>query len=247
MSAVEKQLVSANQPLYLVARDQLITSLAQGIYAPGSALPAEKTLAQLYGISVGTLRKAVDELVNEGLLLRQQGRGTFVASHDRDRLLYYFFHIVRIGGHKDSYPIVTLNKFSRGRADAKSAGLLNIAVGAPVVKIRNVQRLENQPLIVDDITIAQSSFPDLTEQTVAKRPGTMYQLYQEEFGLTVADTVERLRAVSAPPNIAGLLTVDPGAPLLRTERLAVGYEREPIELRISHVDTRTHEYFNDRS
>jgi len=246
MSAIEKQLGNAGQPLYLVARDQLITSLAKGDYPPGSALPTEKTLATLYGISVGTLRKAVDELVSEGLLIRQQGRGTFVASHDRDRLLYFFFHIVRIGGHKDSYPVVTLNKFSRSKADAKAADLLGIDVGDPVVKLRNVQRLENQPLIVDDITLAQSNFPNLTEQTVAKRAGTMYQLYQEEFGLTVADTQERLRAVSAPANIANLLSVSAGTPLLRTERLAVGYEREPIELRISHVDTRTHEYFNDK-
>jgi GntR family transcriptional regulator len=246
MSAIEKQLGNANQPLYLVARDQLITSLAKGVYPPGSALPAEKTLATLYGISVGTLRKAVDELVNEGLLLRQQGRGTFVASHDRERLLYFFFHIVRIGGHKDSYPVVTLNKFSRGRADAKSARLLQIEVADPVIKIRNVQRLQNQPLIVDDITLSQKNFANMTEQTVSRRAGTMYQLYQEEFGLTVADTEERLRAVSAPANIAGLLSVNAGTPLLLTERLAVGYEREPIELRVSHVDTRTHEYFNDR-
>lgn len=247
MSAIEKQLANASQPLYQVARDQLITSLAKGEYPPGTALPAEKSLASQYGISVGTLRKAVDELVSEGLLIRQQGRGTFVASHDRDRLLYYFFHIVRIGGRKDSYPVVTLNKFSRGRADAKAARLLQIDTGSPVFKLRNVQLLENQPLIVDDITVAQHNFPTLTEQTVSRRPGTLYQLYQDEFGLTVADTQERLRAVSAPADIAGLLTIEPQSPLLLTERLAVGYEREPIELRISHVDTRTHEYFNDRS
>jgi GntR family transcriptional regulator len=161
-------------------------------------------------------------------------------------LLYFFFHIVRIGGHKGSYPVVTMNKFSRGRADAKSADALAIKAGDPVVKIRNVQRLDNQPLIVDDITLAQSNFPNLSERAVAQRPGTMYQLYQEEYGLTVADTVERLRAVAAPANVATLLSVSTATPLLRTERLAVGYEREPIELRISHVDTRTHEYFNDK-
>ena len=75
-------------PAYRVVKDRLIQSLASGHYPAGSSLPAEKQLAEEHGVSIGTLRKAVDSLVSEGILIRQQGKGTFVSQHDNQRLLY---------------------------------------------------------------------------------------------------------------------------------------------------------------
>lgn len=245
MSAVIKLGVNSNQPLYLVARDQLLASLARGQYAPGTALPPEKDLAAEYGISIGTLRKAVDELVSEGMLIRQQGRGTFVAMHDRDRLLYYFFHIVKTDGTKDTYPVVTLNQFSRGKADSTAAQKLQLKTGDPVFHLRNVLSLDGTVVMVDDITLPATGFPRLSEARVRNRPGTLYQFYQDDFGLTVIRTTERLRAVAAPADIAGLLGMQRGAPVMMIRRVALGYSDEPIEWRVSHVDTRMHEYITE--
>lgn len=245
MSAVFKLGVNSNQPLYLVARDRLLTSLARGMYAPGTALPPEKDLAAEFGISIGTLRKAVDELVSEGMLIRQQGRGTFVAMHDQDRLLYYFFHIVKLDGRKDSYPVVQLKRFARGKADDTTAEKLGIEPGDPVFRFRNLLSLDGEVVMVDDIALPAASYPRLTEARLKNRPGTLYQLYQNDYGLTVISTAERLRAVAAPADIAALLNITEGAPVMMVRRVALGYSDEPVEWRISHVDTRLHEYINE--
>ncbi|MEZ5739449.1 MAG: GntR family transcriptional regulator [Burkholderiaceae bacterium] len=239
--------LSRNQggPLYRVARQHLLQGLASGQYLPGTALPPEKDLSAQYGISIGTLRKAVDELVSEGLLVRQQGRGTFVTSHDRERLLYSFFHMVPHDGYKTEYPLVTLHAFSRQRLGAEAARKLQQPGGAMGWHLRNVLQLGGHALMVDDIMLPESRFPGLTEAEVRNRPGTLYQLYQEAYSLSVARTSERLRAADAAEDVASLLGLPAGAAVLVIRRLALGYQQDPIEWRISHANTRLHEYFSE--
>ena len=104
-------------PLYKEVKIRLTRSLVAGEWKPGEAIPSETRLAERFNVSVGTIRKAIDELVAEKILVRQQGRGTFVATHTEDRTLYYFFHIV---GKDDSkaQPSNELLSFRRARADA---------------------------------------------------------------------------------------------------------------------------------
>ncbi|MFK7964816.1 MAG: GntR family transcriptional regulator [Burkholderiaceae bacterium] len=245
MSAVVKLGINSAEPLYRAARNRLLEALASGDYSPGHALPPEKDLAAEFGISIGTLRKAVDELVSEGILIRQQGRGTFVASHDRERLMYYFFHVVPFDRAKTEYPVVELVSFARGKADQHIADKLQIKTGDPIFKMRNQLSLAGQTVMIDDIALPSHRFSGLTAEKIRKRSSTIYQLYQAQFGLTVAHTEERLRAVSAPSDIAALLQVAPNSPVLMIRRLASGYQREPIEWRVSHVDTRSHEYLSE--
>lgn len=244
MDAVVKTGVRSAGPLYRATRARLLEALAAGTYHPGQALPPEKDLAARYGISIGTLRKAVDALVDEGILIRQQGRGTFVAQHDRDRLLYYFFHVVAHDGGKQ-YPVVELQAFSRGAATAEEAGKLGLEPGAPVLRVRNRLSLAGVPVMVDDIALSAARFPRLTEARVRGRPSTLYHLYQAAYGVTVVRTSERLRAVPAPPQVAALLGLRKGAPVLMIRRVALDYRGEPIEWRVSHVNTASHEYFSE--
>src|SRR5687767_6648714 len=144
--------VPLDLPLYRDIAAQLRGALADGEWKPGAAIPAERRLATRFGVSIGTLRKAIDELVAANLLIRQQGRGTFVASHTRDRLLFYFFHVVPIEGTK-RYPDVRLVSFARGKADRSEADRLRIGTGAPVFRIRNLLHLDQQPIILDDLTL----------------------------------------------------------------------------------------------
>lgn len=245
MSAVVKFGVNSAEPLYRVARAQLVKALAGGKYRPGTALPPEKALSAEFGISIGTLRKAVDELVAEGILIRQQGRGTFVASHDQERLLYYFFHIVPFDGGKTEYPVVELIDFRRARASALVAEKLSLRPGDPVFEMRNRLSLGGKALIVDQISLSAARFKGLTAARIRDRNNTLYQLYQEAFGLSVAHTSERLRAVIANEEITRLLKLPAQTPVMMIRRIAYGYEHEPIEWRVSHVDTRTHEYFSE--
>jgi GntR family transcriptional regulator len=231
-------------PLYREVKRALMESLSGLEWKPADAIPAERRLAERYGVSIGTVRKAIDELVAENILIRQQGRGTFVASHNRDRLLFYFFHVVAHDAPKQ-YPVVRLLGFAKGKADRLVSEKLAIAIGDPVFRIRNLLSLSAAPVIVDDITIAAARFPGLGERAFRERASTVYNLYQDAFGISVVRTVERLRATLADADIAPLLHVAMGSPLLQIRRVAMTYSDAPIELRISHVNTAHHEYLSE--
>ena len=230
--------------LYREIAARMKDALAEGEWKPGEAIPSERRLSGRFGVSIGTVRKAIDDLVAGNLLIRQQGRGTFVASHNRDRMLFYFFHIVPDQGAKE-YPEVRLVSFARGKADRHEAELLRIAVGDAVFRIRNLLRLRGDPVIVDDLTLPAARFTGLTDKQFANRPSTIYNLYQDAFGLSVVTTRERLRATLADAQTAELLRVSAGAPLLSIRRVALSYNDDPIELRRSLVDTSEHEYWAD--
>jgi GntR family transcriptional regulator len=236
--------VPMHNPLYKEVKRRIMAELINGEWRPGAAIPAEKKLAERFVVSIGTVRKAIDALVAENILIRQQGRGTFVASHNRDRLLFYFFHIVGHDGTK-RYPLVTLNAFVRGRAEAHEADGLRIRRGDGVVRSRNILTLSEAPVIVDDIVLAQQRFPGLTERRFAGRPDTIYNLYQDAFGISVVRTQERLRAIPADGQMAKLLQVALRSPLLRIARVAYTYQDLAVELRTSIVNTERHEYWSE--
>ena len=238
------QTVPLPAPLYRELERRMRDALASGEWKPGDAIPAERRLAERFSVSIGTVRKAIDALVDANLLIRQQGRGTFVATHTRDRLLYYFFHVVPEGGAKE-YPDVRMVAFARGKADRVEAEKLGIALADPVIRIRNLLHLGGEPIILDDLSLSAARFPGLTEKQFRERPSTIYHLYQDAFGITVARSSERLRAIVADADAAALLHVPRGAPLLTIRRVALGLGGEPVEWRVSRVNTAKHEYYSE--
>ncbi len=228
-------------PIFKEVKRRMLGALAAGEWKPGEAIPAEPRLAERFGIAIGTLRKAIDELVAENVLVRQQGRGTFVATHSGDRMLFLFFNIVRRDGAK-VYPEVELVKFRKARADEEAAERLMLAPRAQVFAYRNVLRLDGRPVIVDDITVPAGLFAGLTAARLRERTNTIYHLYQHGFGLSVVRTAETLRAVAAPADVAQLLGVPSDRPMLLVRRVAFTLNDRPVEFRRSHVDTANHEY-----
>ena len=231
------------QPLYEQVRARLIEGISAGRWRPGEAIPAEGALARAYGVAIGTVRKAVDALVAEQVLDRQQGKGTFVTQHDESRRLFHFFHVVGDDGHQ-AYPEVRTLDFRRDRAEAAAAHALGIARHEKVIRIRNVLSLEGSPRILDDITLPAALFPGLSEKLFVARGNTIYHLYQSRYGINVLRADERLRAVLASPQDATVLGVAAGAPLLEIRRVALTFRDRPVELRVSRVDTSAHVYHN---
>ena len=236
--------VATDQPLYKEVKLRLTRALMAGEWRPGQALPSESRLATRFQVSLGTVRKAIDELVLEKNVVRQQGRGTFVATHTPDRTLFYFFHIVGKDGRKET-PSTQMLSFERTRADAEQAANLGLARGERVYRIRNLLRLSGQPIVIDDIVIGARSFPDLDETTFGSREGTIYGLYQERYGINVIRIAERLSATLADERSAKLLDVTPASPLLRIDRIAYTYHDRAVELRASLVNTADHDYVSD--
>jgi GntR family transcriptional regulator len=231
-------------PLYKEVKRLLTETIRAGEWKPGVAIPAERVLSERFQVAVGTIRKAVDELVQENILIRQQGRGTFVAAHNRDRMMFHFFHIVKGDGTKVT-PAVDMLSFRSAVADAEESERLGIAPGARIFRIRNCLSLSGQPVIYDTIAIPQEMFPGLTAARFKNRPNTIYHLYQTEFGITVVRSAERLRSTLADRESAQVLQLKAGAPLLEIKRVALTFHDAPVEYRRSLVNTADHEYFSD--
>lgn len=233
-----------NEPLYRGVQRLITGGLARGEWKPGDPLPSETQLAQRFRVSIGTVRRAIDELVTERILVRQQGRGTYVATHDPNRLLYHFFHVVGRDGRRELPHTETLS-FLRGRADEAQAAALNLLPGERTWEAVNLLSLEGGPVVLDRIVISQSRFSGMTEALFTRRSNTVYHLYQTRYGINVVRAAERLRAVAADRTSAKLLGVAAGAPMLEIRRIAMSFHNTPVELRVSLVNTARHDYWSD--
>ena len=242
IGAAARPRAPARVPLYRDVKRRLTDALTRGEWKPGAPIPSERLLCRRYRVSVGTLRRAIGELVAGNILIRQQGRGTFVAAHTREREAFHFFHVVPQLG-PGPFPDVRLRSFARGRTGRAVAAALAIDPREPVFNIRNVLYLDGEPIVVDDITLPARRFPGLTERQFRGRRSTIYDLYQEAFGLSVVRTRERLRAAPADTASAALLGVAGSSPLLQIRRVAYTYRDRPIEYRVSLVNTERHEYW----
>ena len=227
--------------LYEEVKRQMLRALSAGEWKPGGVIPAEKRLCERFGVSIGTLRKAIDALVSDNILVRHQGRGTFVSLHNREQQSFRFFNFVGHDGRK-SHPQLQLVSFAKKKVSRLAADMLGLPGTSRVITFTNLLSLDGRPVVVDDITLPEVLFDRMTEAQVRSRSNTLYHLYQASFGLNIIRTEERLRASSATEAQAHLLDLDPGAPLLEVRRVAYSYNDQPIEWRISHVNTAGHEY-----
>ena len=234
---------AAGMPLYRVVKRSLLSAIESGSYPPGQTLPSETEIAGAMGISIGTLRRAVDELAAEHILVRRQGRGTFVATHHTDRFLFQFFHVEREDGLREP-PLVDLVSFERIRIDAEPAAALLLRPGEPAIQIENRLRLQGSAVIYDRLTLPATLFKGLTEKRFRERPGTIYQLYQSDFGISVLRAKERARAGAADRHAVRVLGLTPGQPVMQVRRTALTFGDRPVEHRVSIINTAHHDYVN---
>ena len=234
---------TAGMPLYRVVKRSLLTAIESGSCPPGETLPSETEIAGAMGVSIGTLRRAVDELAAEHILVRRQGRGTFVATHNTDRFLFQFFHVERADGLREA-PLVDLVSFERLRAEDEPAEALQLRTGDPVIQIENRLRLQGNAVIYDRLTLPSSLFKGLTEKRFRERPGTIYQLYQSDFGISVLRAQERARASAADRNAVRVLSLPHGQPVMQVRRTALTFGDRPVEHRISIINTAHHDSVN---
>jgi len=229
------------KPLYAQVKDQLIRRLVDGTWQPGMALPSEQELARQLRVSQGTVRKALDAMTAENLLVRRQGRGTFVAEPEDARILFQFFRLA--SDHADSggaFPESRLLGWSRASADEAEAEALSIASGAPVCRVERIRVLLGKPLLAETIILPLGIFPGF--DALDEIPNNVYQLYSSRWGITIAKADERLKAIAAGDADARHLGCAPGEPLLLIRRIARDLEGKPVELRISRCLTRDMHY-----
>ena len=234
------------RPLYEQIKVLLTNSLVAGEWKPGEAIPSEMELAERYHVSQGTVRKAIDELAAEHLLVRRQGKGTFVATHAEQHVQYRFLRLVP----DDGVPEDMARRFlecRRMRAPAEIARALDLKGGDGAIQVRRVLSSHDRPVVLDDIWLPAPLFKGLTAERLSEHRGPLYGFFEAEFGVRMIRAEEKIRAVAADAASAHLLGLPEGAPLLSVERVSFTYGDRPVEVRRGLYNTASHYYRNELS
>ena len=237
----------AFSPLYQQIKSLILRSLQAGEWKPGDMIPSEFELAARFRVSQGTVRKAIDELATDNLLVRRQGKGTFVATHAEQHIQYRFLRVLPDPGMPDAQGPAERHiiECRRMRGPAEVARQLDLRGGDSLVQIRRVLSFSGTPAILEDIWLPGGPFKGLSLEDLSSDKGPMYALFETQFGVRMVRATEKLKAVAADADAASLLGVEVGHPLLSVERLAYTYNDVPMELRRGLYRTETRHYHNE--
>ena len=237
----------AFSPLYQQIKALMLKSLQGGEWKPSTAIPSEQELASRFKVSQGTVRKAIDELAAENLLVRRQGKGTFVATHAERQARYRFLKLLPDDGDADKEGPAERHivDCKRLRASAEVARALALRAGDPVLQVRRVLSFAKVPTILEDLWLPGAPFKGLTAERLADYTGPMYALFESEFGVHMVRAEEKIRAVLPDEDQCALLKITAHTPLLSVERISFTYSDIPMELRRGLYLTGTHYYRNE--
>jgi GntR family transcriptional regulator len=231
-------------PLYRQIKLLILQALEDGEWRPGQVIPSEQELAARFSVSQGTVRKAIDEMAADNILVRKQGKGTYVASHTDPRQMFRFLRLVPLNGDLTHPRSVPLDCW-RAKAGQEASRTLAIELGAPIIILRRVLKFESRPIVADEIYLPGEVFQGLTLEMLQDWGSSLYSLFETRFGLRMIRAQERIRAVAADRAVAEVLQVAEGVPLLSVERVTYTYGDKPVEWRRGLYSTAEHYYLND--
>ncbi|WP_018605939.1 GntR family transcriptional regulator [Uliginosibacterium gangwonense] len=233
-------------PLYKQIKRLTVQALEAGEWQPGQVIPSEQDLALRFGVSQGTVRKAVDELALENILVRKQGKGTYVSTHQDPRAAFRFLRLKALDGHLISPKSLPLECI-RAKAGCEAARNLGLEPGGPIVMLRRLLRFEGKPIVIEEMYLPGEVFPGLNMEVIKDWHGSLYSLFESRFGVRMIRAEEKVRAVAADKTVAELLNVAESTPLLSVERLAFTYGDKPVEWRRGLYSTADYYYANELS
>ncbi len=231
-------------PLYRQIKSLIIQGLESGEWRPGESIPSETDLAARYSVSQGTVRKAIDEMAAENLLVRKQGKGTFVASHHDPRSFFRFLRLVPNSGDITPPQSVPLDCW-RARAGQEASRVLGLELGSPIIIVRRVLKFSGKPIVLDELYLPGDLFQGLSLEILQSYSGSIYSLFESRYGVRMIRAEERLRAVAADRQTADTLGVIEGSPLLSVERVTYTYGDRAVEWRRGLYSTAEHSYLNE--
>jgi GntR family transcriptional regulator len=231
-------------PLYRQIKQLIMRSLESAEWGPGDIIPSESELAARFSVSQGTVRKAIDEMAAENLLVRRQGKGTFVATHSDPRSFFRFLRLAPTEGELPPSQSIPIECW-RAKAGADVARMLGLEPGASVIIVRRLLKFADEPVVFDEIYLPGELFQDLTMDVMRASDKSFYSLFESRFGVRIIRADERLRAVTADRVSAELLQVEEGSPLLLVERVTFSYGDKPVEWRRGFYSTQNYHYHNE--
>ena len=234
------------EPLYKQVERHILECLAEGEWKPGEQLPTESQLAKRFGVAVFTIRAGIRALVEANILLRKQGKGTFVARHTRQRQRYQYSHVFRNQGIQ-IFPDRELLSFDNGPATGEVAA--NLGMGMEdrprVYLIECFLSIDGEPVSTLDIAVPTRMFQGLSAQAISESQENLYAFYQDACGINVIRIQERVYGAIATGPVARFLKIPRHTPVLRIERIAYTYNQIPVEFRVRHFDATTYHYRAD--
>jgi GntR family transcriptional regulator len=227
------------KPLYAQIKEKLIGRIVRGEWGPGELLPSETKLASHFHVHQGTVRKALDEMESDRIIVRQQGKGTFVADASLRHQAFRFLRLRPKSG--DTRPSTQFLSCLRTKASATERRKLDLGT-SDVVRLVKLRHFDGKPIILERISIRGELFPGLENLIDELQPVTTYTLLEKHYRVLISRVVERLSAVQASAADAKLLGVTVAMPLLKIDRIAYALDGAPVEWRISLCRTEAHEY-----
>jgi GntR family transcriptional regulator len=226
----------SRRPLYLQVRDLLAQRIARGVWKPGSMLPSEDELARLLGVSMGTMRKALDGLEEERLVLRRQGHGTSVVDQTSEAMLNRFHHLVDESGRPIGGEVETLRQTTRP-ADEIERERLQLGAGEMIARSERLRRERGRPLMYEEASLALGRFPGLEVNDIGA-----YRLLAlaQRCGIHLILAEEQVSLAQATPIAAEHLAIEPGSVVLKLDRVVLTEDQRPVEWRVAFCNLPKH-------
>jgi GntR family transcriptional regulator len=214
-------------PLYHLVKESLREGIADQALEPEDMLPSERELSKLYGVSRQTVRQAVQELVQEGLLRRVVGIGTFVAN---PKVVQFFPTVLGFSARMRQEGHATINRVLRQQREPASPSVarrLQVSEGESVMRLARLRIVDNEPLMIETSFLSLARFPDLLTDDFAVR--SLYEVMSARYGVTVAELDQTLEPVLMTEYEASLLNSSAGSPAMLLEVIAYDGQDQPFE------------------
>jgi GntR family transcriptional regulator len=227
-------------PLYSQVRERLRERIADGTYAPQSRLPSESEIGAILKVSRITVRQALGDLQKEGVIVKVPGKGTFVAENRPSQELARlegFGEAMSRKGHRIVNRVV---KHAQVEASPLVAARLRLAPGAPVTEIHRVRWLDREPVSFEITYLPPAIGERLRGENLAERD--IFLILEADYGITLGHADVQIGAVNADTTLAKALRVDPGAALLRIERLTWTADGVPLDFEYLYVRGEAFQY-----
>ena len=219
--------VEANIPRYIHIADNLVDQIESGELAPGTRLPPERTLSELFGVNRLTLRRALGRLESQGLIIRKHGKGNYIAEpkiERQTRRLVSFTNGMQRRGLSPGAKVINIERRPVGAAISKQ---LNVPVLTPVYFVLRLRMINQEPVMLEQLWTPVECFPGLEHQDLNNR--SVYEIMKTEYGISIPSAQRSLEPVIATKYEAELLGIDAGPPLMLEKRLGIDQNTNCVE------------------
>jgi GntR family transcriptional regulator len=217
--------------LYAQVRESIREQIAGGILKPGEKLPPEEELSTLMGASRMTVRRGILDLIDEGVLYRRRGVGTFVAHRHIDRDHNRLSGYIEAAAEEGFVPRIEVLSREIAGANYMVARALNLREGEPVVRVRTLRLADEEPLAIHEEHVPYRLYPDILDAAIETQQ--LWELLSDH-GYPVKRAVQRIEARLAEDEIAQLLDIEEGAPILYKLRTVYSEDGTPVEFAICY-------------